>query len=406
MRGQGRGAAGDPLGGAGRRLGLGQWLVAGQVALSLVLLAGAGLLVRSAGNLEGVDVGVARDALLLVPVDAQTAGYTGDRLPLLARDLAERLRGIPGVQAVAYSQNGLFSGIRATATLQVDGFAARAAGDTSAATDQVSPDYFRTVGARLLAGRGIEARDDARAPRVAVITAAMARFYFAERDPIGRTFRVDSTRYAIVGVVADVADNDLRDAPARRFYTALAQGRGTPSLVFELRTAGDPARAAAPARRAVLAADPALRVRNVQPLATLVRESMTAERLVAQLAGGAGGLALGLAALGLYGVMTYTTVRRTREFGLRLALGARPADVIRLVLRDTLRLVGLGAALGLPAAVGAARLLRHQLVGVGLVDPPTLAGALAVLAAAAVLAGYRPARRAARVAPQAALSDA
>jgi ABC-type antimicrobial peptide transport system permease subunit len=155
----------------------------------------------------------------------------------------------------------------------------------------------------------------------------------------------------------------------------------------------------------VLAADAALRVRAAQPLAALMRESIAPQRIVASLAGVAGGLALALTALGLYGVMSYTIARRTNEFGLRMALGARPWDVTRMVLRETMGLVALGAAVGLPAALGAAQLLRHQLVGVGLVDPPTLAAALAVLVVVAAAAGYRPASRAANASPQSALRE-
>jgi ABC-type antimicrobial peptide transport system permease subunit len=167
--------------------------------------------------------------------------------------------------------------------------------------------------------------------------------------------------------------------------------------------AGDPAQAAAAARREVLAANSLLRVRSAQPLSNLMRDSIMPEILLASLGGVAGGLALALAALGLYGVMTYAIARRTTEFGLRIALGARPSDVTRMVLRETMVLFLVGTAIGIPMALGVAALLRHQLVGIGLVDPPTLIIALVVLAASAGLAGYRPASRAGRVAPQTAI---
>jgi predicted lysophospholipase L1 biosynthesis ABC-type transport system permease subunit len=240
---------------------------------------------------------------------------------------------------------------------------------------------------------------------VAVINAAMARFYFGGRDPVGRLVHVDSTSYQVVGVVSDVTDHDLRAAPARRLYYAMAQGAATAGVSFAVRTTGDPARAAAAVRREILAADPSLRVSDARPLTTLMRHSIARERLVARLAAVAGGLAALLAALGLYGVMTYAIARRRGEFGIRLALGARPADVTQLVLRESLTLFAVGAALGLPAALAAARLVRHQLVGVGVVDLPTLGVALLVLGATAAVAGYRPASRAARVAPQSALRD-
>ena len=306
---------------------------------------------------------------------------------------------------MTYSQNGIFSGIDASATLQVEGFVARADADTSAYSDQVGPRYFQTIGARIVRGRDIDERDGASAPRVAVINETMARFYFGGQDPIGRSLRIDDVRFEIVGVVADVVGQSLRDDPSRRFYTALAQGGGAGTIVFAVRTAGDPAQHTAAIRREILAADPSLRLKAPQTVAALVQESIAPERLMARLAGIAGVVALALTALGLYGVMTYAIVRRTKEFGLRMALGAQSADLTRMVLRETLILVLFGAAIGIPAALGAARLIRSQLVGVGLVDLPTLAIALALLGAIAVLAAYRPARRAAMVAPHVALGQ-
>jgi len=405
LRTQGRGVSGGPLGASGRGLGLGQWLVVGQVALSLVLLAGAGLLVRTAENLQAVDAGLARDELLVVSVDANSAGYAGERVQALYRQLGDRLQRLPGVRGVTWSQNGLFSGIESSATLQVDGFVARSADDTSAFTDQVGPGYFHTIGARIVRGRDIEPRDDTHGARVAVVNATMARFYFGNRDPIGQSFHIDTTRYTVVGVAADVTGRSLGAGPIRRPYTAIAQGGGPSLVVFAIRTTGDPARLADAARREVLATDASLRVRAATPLAALMRESIAPQRIVAYLAGVAGALALALTALGLYGVMTYTIARRTSEFGLRMALGARPWDVTRMVLRETMGLVVVGAAVGIPAALGVARLLRHQLVGVGLVDPPTLAATLAVLATVAAVAGYRPASRAAQASPQSALHE-
>ncbi len=404
LRAHARGATGGALGG-GRRFGLGGWLVAGQVALSLVLLVGAGLLVQSVRNLQRAPVGLARDRLLMVEVDTRAAGYEGERFHALCRALVGRLERVPGVQAATYSENGIFGGGEGWTTVHADGFVPRTADDTSANFDKVGPGYFGAVGARLLRGRELGPGDDARAPRVAVVNATMARFYFGGRDPVGRFLRVDTTRYQIVGVVGDVTDHDLRAEPARRLYLAMPQGAAVGGVVFAVRTAGDPARAAAAVRRAVLDADPALRVVDAQPLATLMRQSIARERLVARLAGVAGGVALVLAALGLYGVMTYAIVRRGGEFGVRAALGARPADVTRMVLRESLVLFAAGAAVGLPAALAAARLVRQQLVGVGVVDAPTLAGALLVLGATAAAAAYRPASRAARVAPSAALRD-
>jgi predicted permease len=272
----------------------------------------------------------------------------------------------------------------------------------------VGPDYFAVIGARLVRGRGIEARDDGRSARVAVVNEAMARRFFRDRDPVGAYLRLgDTTNVRIVGVAADVRDQSLRDAASPRFYLPVAQTgpEGVTGLNFEVRTAGDPARLAEAVRREIRAAEPSLRVYEAAPLTRLMRDSIAQEQLLSRLAAIAGALALALAALGLYGVMTYTIVRRTSEFGLRMALGAQPADVTRMVLREAMTLYLVGIAAGLPIALGAVRLIRHQLVGVAPVDPPTIVVALLVLGASAALAAYQPASRAARVAPQVALRD-
>jgi predicted permease len=408
LRAHARALAGSPLGGVrvgGRRFGVGGALVVAQVALSLVLLVGAGLLVRSVQHLQRAPVGLARDQLLLVDVDVRSGGHTGERFHALCRALADRLAALPGAAAATYSENGIFSGGEGWTTLRVDGFVPRTADDSSANFDRVGAGYFRAIGARLLRGREFDARDHAAAPRVAVINAAMARFYFGGSDPVGRLVHVDSTSYQVVGVVADVTDHDLRAPPARRLYFAMAQSAATAGVSFAVRTTGDPARAVAAVRRELLAADPSLRVSDARPLTTLMRHSIAQEHLVARLAAVAGAVAALLAALGLYGVMTYAIARRRGEFGIRLALGARPADVTRLVLRECLTVCAVGAAVGLPVALAAARLLRRQLVGVDVVDPATLAMALLVLGATAAAAGYRPASRAACVTPQSALRD-
>jgi predicted permease len=379
--------------------------VVGQVAVSLVLLAGAGLLVRSLGDLQKTEMGLAREELLIVKVDANPLGYEGERLHSLQRQLAERFRSIPGVLDVSYSQNGLFSGIEAGASVETgDGPASPEAEGTSA-FDRVGPDYFRAIGARMLRGRGIEERDGAGSAPVVVINQTLARIHFGNENPVGQDLRVDENQYQIVGVVADVTGHSMRATPQRRFYTALAQGDPPALVVYELRTRGDPAGIARTVRDEAAAVHSLLRVGSTEPLTSLMQESLGLERIAAGLAGVAGALALALAALGLYGVMTYTIVRRTRELGVRMALGARPDDLTRMVLRESLTLVLFGALLGIPAAIAAAAFLRSQLAGISLVDPASLAIALAVLAGTAALAGYSPARRAARVEPRTALSS-
>jgi predicted permease len=393
-------------GGRGGRVALGRLLVVAQVALSLLLLVGTGMLVRSMRHVDSADLGLARDRLLVAEIDAARSGVPAPRAEELMRELADRLAQLPGVAAVSWSENGIFSGTESRTTLSVEGFTARAEDDTVVAYDDVGPGYFRAIGARLLRGRDIETRDGERAARVAVANETMARFYFPSADPLGRHVRVDSATYEIVGVVADVNGQGVRAEPSRRLYLPMAQLAPAfrPGVVkMEIRTAGDPARAMPAVRRALLAARPSLVILDLDPLADLVREDVSQDRMVARVVAFFGTLALALASLGLYGVMAYATLRRTGEFGLRLALGARAGDVSRLVLRDAVALVAGGVALGLPASLAGASVLRSQLFGVGVVDAPSIALAVAALAAAAALAAYLPAARAARVAPLEAL---
>lgn len=403
LRSHARGMKGGALGGGGRRLGLGQWLVVAQVSAALALLAGTGLLYRSVQNLSEVDVGYARDRLLVVQVDAQRAGYEGARLSALRTQIGERLRRLPGVTSVTHSEMGLFSGRFLELTLQAPGFTARTSRDTSAHADYVGPGYFGTLGARMLRGRDIEPRD-AQGPRVAVLNETMARFYFAGRDPVGQYLSIENARYEVVGVARDLVSDDPHAAAPRRLYLPIEQEPASPSVFFIVRTSGAPEALAGAVRREITAADPGLRVFAPQTAAALLGRLTANDRIVALLAAGAGVLTLLLCVLGLYGVMSYTIARRTSEFGLRMALGARSLDITRMILWEALMLVGYGVVLGVPLALGASSLLRGRLTGVGLIDPVSLAAALALLGASALLAGYLPASRAARVGPQVALN--
>ncbi|HEX6965181.1 MAG TPA: ABC transporter permease [Gemmatimonadaceae bacterium] len=402
LRTQGRGIAGAPSGSG--KFALGRLLVVGQIALSMLLLVGTGMLVRSTQRLEHADLGLARDQLTIARIDAGRSGYTGARLVALMRDLTTRVQRIPGVTGVSLSENGIFSGTESGTTLQVEGFRARADTDTLVAYDDVGPNYFHAIGAHILRGRDFAARDNESGPKVAIVNETMARFFFPNGDAIGHHLTADSVTYEIIGVVADVQEQGVREPPVRRLYMPMVQMPQVPSsFKMEIRTAGGPATLVVPVRRTLLGADPSLVVLSVDPLTDLIRDSISQDRLVAQVVTIFGMLALVLAALGLYGVMAYATVRRTSEFGLRMALGAEPGDVTRLVLREAMLLVAGGVLVGLPVALSATRLLEGQLFGIGLLDAPSIALAVAVLGASALLAGFLPARRAAHVAPLVAL---
>jgi predicted permease len=375
-------------------------LVVGQVALSLLLLVGTAMLVRSMQRLDNADVGLARDQLVIASIDAERSGYQGPRLAALLRDLPERIRQLPGVAAVTYSENGLFSGTESGTTLQVEGFTARQSADTVVAYDDVGPGYFHTIGAHLLQGRDFEPRDNEAGAKVAILNQTMARFFFPAGSPLGRHIESDSASFEIVGVVADVEEQALRNEPVRRVYFPTLQLSELPfGFRLEVRASGDPAQLVSPIRRALLGFDPTFTSLQIDPLADLTRDSISQDRLVAQVVTFFGVLALVLAALGLYGVMAHATLRRTTEFGLRMALGALPRDVTRMVLRESMLMMAGGVLLGVPAALATMRLIQGRLFGIGVVDPPSIVFAVVVLAASAAVAGYLPALRASRVAP-------
>jgi hypothetical protein len=280
--------------------------------------------------------------------------------------------------------------------------------DAKTATDVVGPDYFRGIGGHLLAGRDIAASDEGHPARVAVVNQSFASFFFRGQNAVGRSFRLrDTIPITIVGVAADTRDHHLDGSPARRAYFPYVptdtEVSNPEKLRFAIRTTGDPSAIVDQVRRSVMAIDPRLPIDGLDPLPSLMRQSIREERLVAHLASGFGLLATLLASIGLYGVLTYAIKRRTGEIGLRVALGASRRDVLRMVLSDALRLVAGGIVMGVPLALVSARLLRAQLHGVGEFDPASIAVALVVLMASAAVAAILPARRASRVSPLVAL---
>lgn len=395
------------LGGRGQRRPLGMLLIVGQVALSVVLLVGAGMLVRSLRNVQGTEVGLDRGHLVIVDVDIQAHGYVGAPLANLAHGIRDRLAALPGVAAVTFSENGIFSGNESTTTIEIPGYVPRTPADTAITYDMIGADYATAIGAHLLAGRDLATSDENKPARVALVNESFASFYFPHENAVGKFVHLnDSIAVQIVGTIADTRDHSLEGAPTRRMYfpyvhtdTSANQAGNPGSLNFEVRTSGDPTTMVQDIRRTVVAVDPSLPIDGVDPLPVLMRQSIREERLVGQLATAFGALALLLAAIGLYGVMTYTVTRRTGEIGLRAALGATRADAVRLVLTDALRLVLVGMLVGLPMALSLSRFLRAQLHGVGTVDPVSIAGAVGVLVVTAIVAATVPALRASRVPP-------
>lgn len=391
------------------RIPVGRLLVPLQVGLSLVLLTGTAGLARGLQHTETASMGLDRDHLLVAVLDPARRGVSGPAFLALTDRLVARIGALPGVRAVTYSQNGLFDGYESTALVAIPGFAGRTSDDSLLPYDLVGPGYARAIGATLVRGRELDARDGHGQPSVAVINEAAERFYFGGADAIGKTIYFDAgVPTTVVGVVGDVRDHSLGGPDVRRAYVPYAQeiaDADAPSLVLEIRAHGDPAAMAAPVRAAIASVDADVPIVDVNPLAVRVRESIRQERLLVSLAFGFGLAALLLAAVGLYGVMSYAVTRRTGEIGLRSALGASRGGVLRLILRDGLRLVGLGVAAGLPVAWVAARALQSQLHDVPAADSVSMAVALGVLVVCATVAALVPALRAARVAPAVALTS-
>jgi predicted permease len=390
---------------SGSGLQLSKLLVIGQVALSLLLLVGAGLFIRSLVNLETLDVGYSRANLVLLRADPGASGYpAAQQLPMVAR-LVERLRSVPGVLGATVSENGIFSGTESsTDELRFEGFNSTRKEDLSSRFDAVGPHYFQVVGVPLLAGREFDERDKVGTAGVVILNDAMARFYFGNHSPIGKSMSNGDDHYTIVGVVKDMKARDLRGNAERRFYVPLYEEKDRiDSFNFEIRTRGDAARMLLEIRQAVQSFDRNLKVLSLEPVSLLIDRSISEERLIAQLCGFFGVLALLLAATGLYGVMAYATSRRTNEIGLRMALGAGRREVIGMVVRETLLLVALGIAIGLPATLAATRLVGARLVGLSANDPPTIAVATVLMLIVAAIAGFGPAQRASRIDPMEAL---
>jgi predicted permease len=406
MRAQARAVSGGLGASSGRRLGAAKLLIASQVALSVVLLTGAALLVRSLRALELQPMGLDREHLLIADFDVGSRGYTDAQRNLVVEELAARFARIPGVVGVSYSENGIFSGTESQGDISVEGFIPRTESDSSAVYDQVGPHYANAIGARLLQGRDFESRDNKQAGYVALVNESFARYYFHGGGAVGKWFKADTTPTQIVGIIGDVVDHDLHAPPPRRYYLPYLHAQGSPvGARFEIRTVGEPARIAPEVRRIVTAEDPRLPIDGIDPLAALTRQSLRVERLLARLATGFGVGALLLAAIGLYGVMTYAVTRRTGEIGLRVALGAQRPEVVGLVVRDALKVVLLGFAIGLPVSLGALRFISAQLHGVGVSDPYSIGVALGVLLLSALVAVTVPAVRASRVSPIVALRE-
>jgi predicted permease len=391
-----------------RRLPAGKILVVTQVAVSVILLVSAGLFVRSLSKLGEVNLGYSRENLLVFRVDAGPAGSKGAAIPRFQLDLLAKISAIPGLRGATVSKNGLYSGSESADPIAVEGYTPKADEEMHSRMDHVGPGYFSTLGIPILMGREIVAQDAPGTIRAGVINQTFAHRFFPNTNPIGKhvrdTYPGNPAEMVIVGVVADAKYNDLRDKPQPRIYAPVANPMWeNPAAFYEVRTYADPQAVTTALRRVVQETAPTLPPIEVHTMSGLVDDSLQTDRFIEQLASAFSLLALVLAAIGLYGLMAYTVSRRTKDLGIRLALGAEQGNVLWLVLRETLVLVLLGIIIGVPFALGGTHLMRSMLFGLGFADPVAILFAATLLTIVAAVAGFLPAWRASKVDPMVAL---
>jgi predicted permease len=383
-------------------------LVSAQVALSLLLLIGAGLFTRSLSNLQDLRPGFEVHDLLSFSVDPTLNGYNTERATAFYRQLTQELAALPGAQSAALALVPPLSFSDWDSDFSVEGYAAKAGEDMNSHENFVSPGFFAALKIPLEAGRDFTARDGIGALKVAVVNRKFARRYFGDRDPVGRhigngTDPGTKTDIEIVGVVGDTKYETIRDEiPRQVFFPYLQRGRSG-NMTAYVRTDVPPTQMFPVLRAAVRKLDANLPVSLMKTVERQRDDSLSVDRLAATLATAFGVLATVLAAIGLYGVMAFLVARRTREIGLRMALGALTGNVIWLVVREVLLLAGIGVLVGLPVSLAVSRLLASLLYGVNPNDPVSIVLATLGIAAIAAVSGYIPARRATRVDPTTAL---
>jgi putative ABC transport system permease protein len=383
--------------------GLRNALMVGEVALAIVLLIGAGLLIRSFVKLLNVNPGYQAENLLTAKISLPPRYLDDSQRAQFYERILQRLAAIPGVAAVGATSHLPLTGYNMGAQLRVEGRQPREGENSpSAPVARVNPDYFRTMGIALRAGRLINDSDTQDAPSVALLSETLARRLFPGEDPLGKRLSVAGLGATIIGVVSDIRYTGLDGEIEQAVYLSYRQlPRSGMALV--LRGAVEPSSLAPALRNAVREIDPALPVYDVMTMNERLSNSVAARRFNLLLLGGFAALALLLAGVGVYGVISYVVTQRTHEIGVRLALGAQNADVIRLFIKRGMAVVLLGVGLGLLGAFALTRVMKSLLFEVGANDPLTFAGVVLLLSLVALAACYLPARRAARIDPLASL---
>ena len=387
--------------GSGGSLFLRKGLVTAQVALSFLLLFGAGLFVRSLQNLRTTDTGVALDNLVTFQLSPALNGYTEERGAQFYRDLLERLRSAPGVKSAGQAAVPILSGDEWDSSMSVEGHKAADGEDMQAFMNALSPGYFETMQIPILAGRDFRESDQTDDAKVAIVNEKFARHFFKSASPIGRRIGWGVSpdtklEIEIVGMVADSLYEGPREGVRRQVFIP---SWGRRSSAVYMRTATSSAGAYSLIRNEVRRLDAAMPIYSLKTLQSQLDETLLTDRLVALLSGGFGLLATVLASIGLYGVMAFVVARRRKELGIRLALGAQPSQLVWMVMREVLLLLAIGLAIGIPAAIGLGRYVSSQLYGIEASDPLIAVATMVLLTLVSAAAGLIPARRASRTNP-------
>ena len=391
-----------------RRRGLsGKALVGLQIALSTMLVVGAGLFLRTLTALSSQDVGFNTQHLILFDINPPAARYPAGKDVALHEDLTQRIAALPGVQHVSPASTAYLADSMSNSDFLPDGETFEKSKRTAEDVNAVGNDFFSTLGIKIVGGRGFSSQDTPTSPKVAVINEALAKKRFPGVNPIGRMFRADRDEKAelirIVGICNDTYYYTLREGPPAQFFVPYVQQKWVHGMTYQVRTGLSTAVLAPLLRNTVQSVDRDLPVTNLRTQQEQINATLQIERALAALTSGFGLLALALACVGIYGIMAYSVAQRTNEIGIRLALGAQPAQVRRMVLRESTGLTLGGIAVGVAAALACARLVQSMLYGVKPNDPATIAAGVAVLIAVALAATWIPARRAAAVQPMEAL---
>jgi predicted permease len=393
---------------SGRRLDLRKTIVVAQVALSLFLLVCAGLFLRSLQNASSIDLGFERKNILMIPFDLKLQGYSVEQSHAFYQQITERVEALPGVRSASFTAVVPLGGVFTRASVRIAGRNYAQNESEKIACNGVGANYFQTMGIPLTRGRSFDQTDLNDDREVVIINEAMAERFWPGEDALGKQIfgfaKGPKSPSEVIGVVKDSKYLTPGEDPRPYIYTPLQSGAFWQSRrTMIVRTTVEPQEIAAPLRREVQALDSRLPVNNIQTMTEHLELIVFPVRLASVLLGIFGLIGLALTATGIYGVISYSVSRRTREIGVHMALGARSQDIYRLVFAQTMRLVLIGISVGLALAFGLTRFLSLLLYGVGATDPLTFATIVVVMVIAAMIACYLPARRAARVDPMVAL---